>query len=37
MEGQKQPEATLEKRGGKRCRYGVNKNTGKCLKRPRKK
>lgn len=29
------PEATLEK--GKRCKYGVNKRTGKCLKRPRRK
>jgi hypothetical protein len=29
-------EATLEKRG-KRCKYGVNKRTGACLKRPRRK
>lgn len=30
-------EATLGKKSGKRCRYGVNKKTGKCLKHPRKK
>lgn len=30
------PEATLERKG-KRCQYGVNKRTKKCLKHPRKK
>lgn len=28
--------ARLEKKG-RNCKYGVNKNTGKCLKHPRKK
>ena len=34
MEDKAKPEATLEKK--RRCKYGRNKNTGKCLKSPRK-
>lgn len=36
MEKEKQPVATLEKGKKKRCQYGVNKITKKCLKHPRK-
>lgn len=30
-------QATLEKKRAKPCKYGVNKNTGNCLKNKRKK
>lgn len=29
--------ATLERKRKRKCKHGVNKNTGACLKRPRRK